>query len=208
MKSINFASKSNNEISNCKLNKDWTEYSDAQLVSIFAEGNDRAASILVKRYFAVAVNRAVSVVHDYALAEDIANEASEAVLESIKRGSYAESGSFKSYLLRSVKNKAVDYVRAAKARQTTSFEDYKNARSNSDPDGESFDLIDDGLEAAERKEALLTFIEDAIPFLPKLQGEVMSLKKQGLHFKEISEMLGISINTATSCFQYARRQGY
>ena len=68
---------------------------------------------------------------------------------------------------------------------------------------EQVSLFETQLEKKERREAL----EAAVKRLPEEQREVISLKIWGeLGFREIAEVLGISINTAASRYRYALRK--
>lgn len=64
-------------------------------------------------------------------------------------------------------------------------------------------LFETQLEERERREAL----EQALKSLPEEQREVVTLKIWGeLGFREIAEILGISINTVASRYRYALRK--
>lgn len=179
---------------------DRAKLSDAQLVCLYKTGDSVAASVLYARYHDVAQRVAFREVKDVDRAEDAVQDVFISVLAKVKSGQYKETGIFKSYLLKSVKNKAKDFSRAANRQAVpVDFSDPVNIPLAKFDDGES-------LQKAIEKESLLTFVEHNAQTLPDNLREVFNLRMQGVGFKEIATRLSISINTATSRAMYARQR--
>lgn len=174
--------------------------SDPQLVSSYKAGKEIAASVLYVRYYDVAFRVAFRKLKDVDMAQDAVQDVFVVVFAKIKSGVYNEAGIFKSYLLQSVQNKAIDFWRAAKCHAAiVDFSDPVNAQLAKSDDGE-------GVQEAMEKERLLTFVEQNALTLPDSLREVFALRMQGVSFKEIASRLSISINTATSRAMYARQR--
>lgn len=81
--------------------------------------------------------------------------------------------------------------------------DQREERNRELEAAEPVSLFETHLEKKERREAL----EAAVKRLPEEQREVVTLKIWGeLGFREIAEVLGISINTAASRYRYALKK--
>lgn len=179
----------------------WTSLSDADLVARYKAGSQMAQSVLYTRYFVQAQRSAMSVLHDEAKSADVVQEAFLSVFEKVASDSYDQAGSFKSYLFRSVRNRALDHERRASVRDTCSV-DFDAPESSP----VTASLIDATPYAARRKEARLTAIEHIVSNnLSDLQCDIFLDRQADIPFKDIATSRGISINTATSAFQYAVR---
>lgn len=174
--------------------------SDRQLVRSYKAGTEIAASVLFARYYDVARRVAFRVVKDFDKAEDAVQDVFVAVFAKIKSGAYREADIFKSYLLQSVRNRAVDFYRAAEHQAIpTDFSDPVNIRLAKFDD-------DEAIQRAIEKERLLSFVESNVQSLPDNLRQVFDLRMQGVSFKDIAVRLCISINTATSRAMYARQR--
>lgn len=176
----------------------WGALPDAQLTSLYKDGEDYAAALLYVRYNDLAHKAVVAKVKDRDVAKDIAQDAFIAVLDSVKNGAYAENSRFRNYVGFVARNKALDYFKAASVKNSVQT-DFDN------PDGASFasNLVDDDPEVLAEREERLNLIEKNIKLLSEDLRTVFLMRMQDVSFKEIAEELSISINTAISRYQYA-----
>ena len=85
---------------------------DRELISSFVKGDDTAFEALVLKYRQPAVQFSMQFVHDYYMAEDIAQESFANIYVYKER--YNFKASFKTYLFTIVRNKSIDYIRKNK----------------------------------------------------------------------------------------------
>lgn len=127
----------------------------------------------------------------YADAQDVYQDGLIAVLEKARKlsGVIPPQGVF----YKAIKNKAIDLHRATKRRVAR-----ENKVVEMNPRGTEGWF--DGLEMQEKNSEISKSIKD----LPKEQQEVLILKVWGEEtFQSIADVLGISINTASSRYRYA-----
>ena len=122
------------------------------------------------------------IVKDKTVAEDIVQYVWIKVWE--KRHSINPELSFKSYLYTAVRNQTLKYIRDTKHKFTSL---------------ESIDSLADGITLQDdqmHNKETLKFINEAIDHLPDKCREIFMLNRfEGLSYKEITEVLDISINT-------------
>lgn len=171
--------------------------SDATLVRQYASGHEWALAQLIERHQARIFGFIFSKVKDRDLANDIFQETFIKVINTIRKGSYNEEGKFLSWVMRIAHNLIIDYFRKAnKIQLQRDYDDFS---------------IFDGIEDREKNiEAKLIYeqIEDDLQILisrlPEEQQEIIRLRLyDDLSFKEISELTGLSINTALGRMRYA-----
>jgi len=85
---------------------------DRELISSFMKGDETAFEALVLKYRQQAVQFSMQFVHDYYMAEDIAQESFASIYVYKER--YNFKASFKTYLFTIVRNKSIDYGRKNK----------------------------------------------------------------------------------------------
>jgi len=85
---------------------------DRELISGFMNGDESAFDALVLKYRQPAVQFSMQFVHDYYMAEDIAQESFANIYVYKER--YNFKASFKTYLFTIVRNKSIDYIRKNK----------------------------------------------------------------------------------------------
>lgn len=175
----------------------WAKFSDAQLVSNYRNGSDYAAALLVSRYYVSSRNFACSTVKNYDVASDVTSEAFISVLSAVRSTEGVKVQSFKSYLSQSVYNRAKDSLRraAANCEYAIDFDAPENAYLTK--------IADDDPETLELREERLNFLEKAVAQLPDKLRNVVTMRLNGFHFKEIADELQLSINTALGRYQYA-----
>lgn len=174
-----------------------SQFTDRQLVEAYAKGKEEAFQELLKRYKGKVFSKIMMYVKDRALAEDIFQDTFLRAIQALKEGHYNEEGKFSAWILRIAHNLCIDYFRGKKKMPMT--------RGNDDYD--PFDFIDNGLKNCEESninQQVLSDTKRLLGFLPQEQKEIVMMRLYyDMSFKEISESLDISINTALGRMRYA-----
>ena len=171
--------------------------SDALLVKNYIAGDENSLSILINRHQSKIYGFIYSKLSDRDMADDIFQDTFIKVIKTLKSNSYNEEGKFLPWVMRISHNLIIDYYRKNKKmpmfRETDDFSIF-SIMSDNVPNIES-QLITTQVESDLRK-----LIEE----LPEDQKEVLVMRMyQDLSFKEISELTGVSINTALGRMRYA-----
>ncbi len=171
--------------------------SDALLVSKYIKGDESALSLLIERHQSKIYGFIYSKVSDRDISNDIFQDTFMKVIRTLKTKSYNEEGKFLPWVMRIAHNLIVDYYRNNKKmpmqRDTDEFSVFSVIHDNN-PNIES-QIIGLQIETDLRK-----LIEE----LPEDQKEVLVMRMyQDLSFKEISDLTGVSINTALGRMRYA-----
>ena len=179
------------------MDKQLQQLDDADLVSDYIKGNERALEVLVLRHKLKIYNFIYSKVFDRDTAEDIFQETFIKVIKTLKRGVYNEEGKFLPWVMRIAHNLVIDFFR-------------KNNRIPTFDNNEEYDifqLISDGSPTAERSmidEQVVEDLQKLIVELPDDQKDVLTMRLyKDMSFKEIAESTGVSINTALGRMRYA-----
>ncbi len=138
-----------------------------------------------------------SKISDRDVSDDIFQDTFIKVIKTLKSNSYNEEGKFLPWVMRIAHNLIVDHFRRNKKmpmfRETEEFSIF-SVMSDNAPNVESR-IITAQVE---------TDLQRLIDELPKDQREVLVMRMyQDLSFKEISELTGVSINTALGRMRYA-----
>jgi RNA polymerase sigma-70 factor, ECF subfamily len=171
--------------------------SDALLVKNYIAGDESSLSILINRHQSKIYGFIYSKLSDRDIADDIFQDTFIKVIKTLKSNSYNEEGKFLPWVMRISHNLIIDHYRKNKKmpmfRETEDFSIF-SIMSDNVPNIES-QLITSQVESDLRK-----LIEE----LPEDQKEVLVMRMyQDLSFKEISELTGVSINTALGRMRYA-----
>ncbi len=174
----------------------YLQHSDAELIHAYVHGQERALEVLINRYKDKVYTSVYMLVKDKYLAEDIFQDAFLKMIKTIKEGRYAEQGKFLPWAIRVAHNLCMDHFRKTKNNIPVSM-----------PDGQDIsvlfgagDLVADGIEKRQVHDCVRKLVED----LPEEQREVVVLRIYAdLSFKEISDLTGVSINTALGRMRYA-----
>lgn len=171
--------------------------SDALLVKNYIAGDENALSVLINRHQSKIYGFIYSKLSDRAIADDIFQDTFIKVIKTLKSNSYNEEGKFLPWVMRISHNLIIDYYRKNKKmpmfRETEDFSIF-SIMSDNVPNIES-KMITSQVESDLRK---------LILELPEDQKEVLMMRMyQDLSFKEISELTGVSINTALGRMRYA-----
>lgn len=171
--------------------------SDAILVKKYVSGEESALTILIERHQARIYNFIYSKIQDRDLSDDIFQDTFIKVIKTLKTKSYNEEGKFLPWVMRIAHNLVVDYFRKTKKmpmqRDSGEYSVFSFLFESS-PNIESQMIT-------EQVELDLTRLIDE---LPDDQKEVLMMRiYQDMSFKEISDLTGVSINTALGRMRYA-----
>lgn len=171
---------------------------DESLVALYSKGNNQAFDILLERYKDKLYSYIYFSVRNDELAEDIFQETFVKAIVTIQQGRYTENGKFSAWLTRIAHNLIIDLFRQ---------ERNENVVSNDETEVDLFNnikLSDDTIETKLVNEQVLSDVRRLVDVLPDNQREVVYMRfYQDLSFKEISEITGVSINTALGRMRYA-----
>jgi len=169
---------------------------DAQLVSNYISGDERALSILINKHQTRLFGFIFSKIQDRDAANDIFQDTFIKVIRTLKRGNYNEQGKFLSWVMRISHNLIIDYFR----------KNNRMPKFKSKNDFDIFSVISDDSLNIENK-IVDAQIEDHVRILldelPEEQKAVIKMRiYQEMSFKEISESTGVSINTSLGRMRY------
>jgi RNA polymerase sigma factor (sigma-70 family) len=175
------------------------EMTDEQLALSYIEGNNRAFDLLLLRNQAKLFSYILFVVRDHDTADDIFQETFVKVITKLHQHRYTTSGKFGAWIMRIAHNVIMDWYREQKAEkivEPTEDNDLSNIGSNV--------LLDGNIENKYVYEQVMVDVKKMMNLLPATQREVVFMRfYQGLSFKEIAEMTGVSINTSLGRMRYA-----
>ncbi|WP_268845986.1 RNA polymerase sigma factor [Flavobacterium aestivum] len=173
------------------------QISDALLVKEYVDGDESALATLIRRHESKIYGFIYSKISDRDISNDIFQDTFIKVIKTLKTSSYNEEGKFLPWVMRIAHNLIIDHFRKVKKmplfRETEEFSIFSIM-----PD-ESLtvenQIIADQVEVDLRK---------LIEGLPADQKEVLIMRMyHDISFKEISELTGVSINTALGRMRYA-----
>jgi RNA polymerase sigma-70 factor (ECF subfamily) len=170
--------------------------SDAELIHAYVQGHESALEVLINRYKDKVYTSIYMLVKDKYLAEDLFQEAFLKMIKTIKEGRYAEQGKFLPWAIRVAHNLCMDHFRRTRQQIPVTL-----------PDGLDIsyligagDMVSDGIE----KRQVHASVRQLVESLPEEQREVIVLRiYSDMSFKDISEVTGVSINTALGRMRYA-----
>lgn len=170
---------------------------DALLVKNYVEGNENALATLIKRHESKIYGFIYSKIADRDISNDIFQDTFIKVIKTLKSNSYNEEGKFLPWVMRISHNLIVDHFRKTKKmpmyRETEEFSIFSIMSDDS--------LTIEGKMILDQVELDL---KKLIQELPEDQKEVLVMRMyQDMSFKEISELTGVSINTALGRMRYA-----
>ncbi len=175
---------------NCKIQ-------DAVLVSNYINGDEYALEQLIHRHKQRIYRFIYSKVMDRDTAEDIFQDTFIKVIKTLKNNKYNEEGKFLPWVMRIAHNLVIDSFR--KSNRMPKF-------NNTDKFDIFSVLSDDSLNAENQiiTEQIYADIKELVQLLPQNQKEVLKMRIfKDMSFKEISEITGVSINTALGRMRYA-----
>ena len=162
-----------------------SEQNDAQLILQCRNGNHEAFNVLYMRYRSRLFAYLLKITPgNHSLAEDIFQQVWMKVIPSI--GKYNDKERFLAWLCRIGHNLVIDNYRRSSVR---GFHVELNDEIDT-PDSNGNELLDYD------EEGRHATLEAAIRDLPPEHRVILEMRKEGIPFKEISEKLGINLNTA------------
>jgi RNA polymerase sigma-70 factor (ECF subfamily) len=170
---------------------------DQVLVKNFLKGDKLSFEHLLNRHKNRVFAFVMSKVKNRDLTEDIFQDTLIKVINSLQKGKYNEEGKFLPWMMRIAHNLVIDHFRKEskmrKIRPTSEFD--------------IFDVLDDGSKNQEEVMIQTQVYSDLrllIEQLPEDQMEVLKLRYfEEMSFKKISDLTGVSINTALGRMRYA-----
>lgn len=172
--------------------------SDDTLLTRVAAGDQPALEELFRRYRAVAYRVAIRLLGNEADALDAVQDGFIKALTHLQ--SYQGRSSFKTWLLRVVANAALDLGRQRGRRETLSLD------AGPRDDSREPTVTPNPARELERSD-LRGHLDEALAALPDAQRQTFILHADGdLSYREVAEVLGISIGTVMSRIFYARQK--
>ncbi len=170
---------------------------DAILLHDYISGNELALQILIDRHQSKIYGFIYSKIPDRSVCDDIFQDTFIKVIKTLRTKGYNEEGKFLPWVMRIASNLVIDYFRHNKKmpfqRETDEYSIF-NFMTDSTLSIEN-QLIEEQVELDVRK---------LVEQLPEDQREVIKMRfYDDLSFKEISEITGVSINTALGRMRYA-----
>lgn len=179
--------------------KDYASYTDEQLALLYVGGNNGAFDELLERNQKKLYSYILFVVHDPDVANDVFQETFVKVITKLQDGKYTDSGKFSFWLTRIAHNVIMDNYRHQKAAhiiEPTEGNDLNKLRSD--------ELMDINRENEYVNAQVMNDVRHMMNQLPAPQREVVYMRfYQGLSFKEIAQITGVSINTSLGRMRYA-----
>lgn len=174
-----------------------TQLPDAVLVHNYINGDENALAILIKNHQSKIYGFIYSKIQDRDVCDDVFQDTFIKVIKTLKSNSYNEEGKFLPWVMRIAHNLVIDYFRRNKKmpmlRETKDFSIFSILTDNSQN-------IEGEIISQQVEKDLQKIVEE----LPNDQKEVLKMRLyQDLSFKEISELTGVSINTALGRMRYA-----
>ena len=167
-----------------------------EVKSVLSE-NDKIIETFITRHSQKIYNFIFSKVLDKNITEDIFQDTFIKVVKTLKKGDYSEEGKFLSWVMRIAHNLIIDHFRQNQRKRIfRHFEDFSFLSG-----------IEDGSLDAEKyliKQQTETRVKRLIEELPPDQQDVIIMRiYRDMTFKEISEEMGVNINTSLGRMRYA-----
>jgi RNA polymerase sigma-70 factor (ECF subfamily) len=164
---------------------------------MYQGGKEEAFEELLSRYKGRIYAKIMTYVRDREEAKNIFQDTFVRAVMALKEGNYNEEGKFGAWIMRIANNLCIDYFRNRKKMpMVRGTEEY-----------DIFDFIhskDKNVEEANVRAQVLRDAKNLLEYLPKDQKEMVMMRLYyDMSFKEISETLDISINTALGRMRYA-----
>lgn len=171
---------------------------DDMLVARYSEGDSKAFDELLARYQSKLFSYIYFIVRSQETAEDLFQETFVKAITTIQQGRYTANGKFGAWLTRIAHNLIIDVFRQERNENTVSNDETEVDLLNDAA------LCEENVEMQMVNEQTLSDVRRLLDALPDNQREVVYMRfYQDLSFKEISEITGVSINTALGRMRYA-----
>ena len=171
---------------------------DEQLVAAYAQGNNEAFDVLLRRHQDRVFNYILKIVKNEDVANDVFQETFVKAIMTIKQGRYTENGKFPAWITRIAHNLIIDFYRQEKSENLQSCDveeiDVLNKKELSEETIEDIIITDQ----------IHQDVKHLVTVLPESQKEVLLMRYyRNMSFKEIADATGVSINTALGRMRYA-----
>lgn len=171
---------------------------DEKLVTAYADGNNEAFDVILRRYQDRIFTYIVNIVKNKDIADDIFQETFVKAITTIRQSRYTDSGKFSAWLMRIAHNLIIDYFRQEKSENTVSADQEEVNVLN------RRDLSEENVEDILVTSQIHTDVRRIMESLPESQREVLEMRfYRNMSFKEIAEATRVSINTALGRMRYA-----
>jgi RNA polymerase sigma-70 factor (ECF subfamily) len=174
----------------------WHDLSDAEIMLRVREGDDSGFDLLIEKYRRPIIHFMFRMVHNQAIAEELAQEVFLRVYRS--RTSYRAEAKFSTWLYRIATNLGVNHARDTKQERSAStvYLDQADAETGISPDvADATPTIEQDMLRNERLQA----IRQHVMALPERQRiAVLMHKYQDLDYKEIGAVLKLSESATKS----------
>lgn len=175
---------------------DWSVLSDAEIMLRVSEGDDQGFNYLIEKYRKPIVHFMFRMVHNQAVAEELAQEVFLRVYRS--RQTYRAEARFTTWLYRIATNLGVNYARDTKHERAAQnvYLDQPDPETGTTPDvADSTPSVEQDLVRDERMQA----IRQHVMALPERQRTAVLMHKyQGMDYKQIGEVLKLSESATKS----------
>jgi RNA polymerase sigma-70 factor (ECF subfamily) len=170
---------------------------DAILLHNYVSGDETALQILIDRHQSKIYGFIYSKIPDRSVCDDIFQDTFIKVIKTLRTKGYNEEGKFLPWVMRISSNLVIDYFRHNKKmpfqRETDEYS--------------IFNFMTDSTLSIENQliqSQVVLDLRKIVEKLPEDQREVIKMRfYEDLSFKEISEITGVSINTALGRMRYA-----
>ena len=177
---------------------------DKQIIQGIRKGDEASFRELVDQYQEMVINVSNRFVHNRDDALDVAQDVFIKTYDSI--GKFREQSSLSTWLYRITVNRSLNFIRDKKRRNIFNSLDVLFENEESSPvkqEQDHHDTADVQLEKEENTHALYKALDD----LPKKQRVAITLNKlEGLSYKEISEIMDISVSETGVLINRARKK--
>lgn len=171
---------------------------DEALVSEYISGCNEAFDALLQRHKDRLYSYILYFVKNADVADDLFQETFVKVIMTLRQGKYKEDGKFYAWLTRIAHNLLIDLFRTEKNEALLYCEETGSELFAHD------DLTDCCRETEIVTQQTLADVKRLMQHLPDAQRQVVHMRfYEELSFKEISEITGVSINTALGRMRYA-----
>jgi RNA polymerase sigma-70 factor (ECF subfamily) len=176
----------------------YNTMSDHELVELYEQGIDEAFDLLLARNQEHVFAYIMRLTQNAERANDIFQETFMKAVVCIRNHQYKCTGKFSAWLMRIAHNLVIDLKRGGRFIAEYDVEDLSDVLYNNQ------NISQESCEAEMLRHADHQMLAKLIALLPMAQQEIVHLRfYEELSFKEIAQILGISINTALGRMRYA-----
>lgn len=177
---------------------DYKVTTDDKLVELFCAGQNEAFDELLLRYKDRLYSYITYIVKNSDMADDLFQETFVKAIVTLRQGRYQANGRFYAWLTRIAHNLLMDQFRTER-NVSLVYEEETEGNSNA-----LCDIVTQNRENEISNEQVLKDVRRLIDHLPETQREIVMMRYyQNMSFKEISDLKGVSINTALGRMHYA-----